>query len=172
VTTEPRTSPPPFVRSVWPPLAIMAFATIMFVWTLRYNDIARQVPLLVASALFFLGVFDLVCRIDRRALDPLRDFWGGDFGNPEMKHHPRVRDEAIQIGWMIASVAGMMLLGILPTVPLFIFFYTKVQGKRPWLESLLVAAIIFIFVYAVFELFLDYRLYRGALFDPRGFQAW
>jgi hypothetical protein len=157
---------------VWPPLAIMAFAAVMFAWTLRYNDIARQVPLLVAGAIFVLGIFDLVCRIERRAFDPLRDFWGGDFRNPEMKHAPRVRDEFVQIGWMIACVTAMMLIGILPTVPLFILLYAMLQGRRPWLESLLVAAVVFVFVYGIFELFLDYRLYRGALFDPRGFQAW
>ena len=172
MTTEPRPAVPPFVRSVYPALAIMAAAAIMFFWSIGYNETAREVPALVSAALFVLGAFDLACRFERSALGPLRDFWGADFRNPEMKHDPRVRDEGIQAAWMIACVAGMVLIGILPTVPLFILLYMTIWGRRRWLESLVVAAVVFAFVYVVFEGLLEYRLYRGLLFDPRGFQAW
>jgi hypothetical protein len=173
VTTEPRPAVPPFVRSVYPPLAIMAVAAAMFFWSLSYdNETAREVPLLVSAGLFVLAVFDLVCRFDAPALGPLRDFWGADFRNPEMKHHPRFADEATQVAWMVACVAGIMLIGILPTVPIFVLLYMTVGGRRRWLEGLIVGAVVLAFVYGIFELLLDYRLYRGALIDPRGFEAW
>lgn len=172
MTTEPGSAVPPFVRSVYPPLVIMAAAAIMFVWSLRYNATARELPLLVSAALFILGAFDLVCRLDKPGLSMLRDFWGADFRRAEMTHNPRVGDEVVKVAWMVGCVAGMMLFGILPTVPIFVLLYMTISGKRRWLESLIAAAVVFAFVYIVFEVLLDYRLYRGALFDPRGFQAW
>ena len=56
----------------------------------------------------------------KRALDPLRDFWGGDFRNPEMKHNPRV--------------AGRNRVGELP-IPdrqhfAFLFQFIRVGQKR------------------------------------------
>jgi len=39
-------------------------------------------------------------------------------------------------------------------------------------EGLVVAAAVFAFVYIVFEVLLDYELYRGALFSGRGFSDW
>ena len=163
---------PGVVRSIYPPLVLIAAAIIMIVWSGRYNETARQVPLLVSWALLILAGFDLVCRFDRRGLRPLRDFWGADFQNREMKHDPAPAAELLQVAWMTACVVGMMLIGILPTLPVFIFFYIAVQGRRPWFESLIVTAVVFSFVYLVFEVLLDYPLYRGALFDERGFQAW
>ena len=173
MTTEPCPAVPPFVRSVYPPLVIMTVAAVMFVWSLSFdNETAREVPLLVSAGLFVLAAFDLACRFDRPALRPLRDFWGADFRNPAMTHHPRFADEAVQIAWMVACVAGIMLIGILPTVPIFVLLYMTVGGRRPWLEGLVVAVVVLAFVFGIFELLLDYRLYRGALIDPRGFQAW
>ncbi len=163
---------PKAVRSIYPPLVLIAIAIIMIVWSQRYNETARQVPLLVSYSLLVLAVIDLVCRFDQPLLRPLRDFWGADFQNREMKHDPSPAAEFSQIFWIIGCVAGMMLIGILPTVPVFIFFYIAINGGRPWLESLFVTAIVFAFVYVVFEGLLDYPLYRGAFFDERGFQGW
>jgi hypothetical protein len=163
---------PRAVRSIYPPLVLIAATIVMIVWSLRYNETASLVPLLVCYALLVLAFFDLVCRFDTPVFRPLRDFWGADFQNREMKHDPQPAAEVSQILWIVGCVAAMMLIGILPTVPIFILFYTIINGRRPWLESLVVTAIVFAFVYVVFEMLLDYRLYRGAFFDERGFQGW
>jgi Tripartite tricarboxylate transporter TctB family len=167
--TDAHRPAPRFVRSIYPPLVVMALAVVLFVWTLRYNATAREVPMLVTIGLFVLGAFDLICRFEQQSIAGLRDFWGADFRSPEMKHDPRFADEFVQVAWMVGCVAGMMLVGILPTVPIYIFLYMTISGKRRWLESLIVSAVIFVFVYGVFEILLNYRLYRGVFFDPRGF---
>ena len=163
---------PRAVRSIFPPLVLIGIAIMMIIWSQRYNETARLVPLLVSYSLLILALIDLVCRFDRPFIGPLRDFWGADFENREMKHDPQPAAEVSQVIWITGCVAGMMLIGILPTVPFFIFFYIVINGGRPWLESLIVTAIVFAFVYIVFEMLLDYQLYRGAFFDERGFAGW
>ena len=136
---------PKAVRSIYPPLVLIAVAFLMIVWSQRYNETARLVPLLVSYSLLILASIDLVCRFDAAIINPLRDFWGADFQNREMKHDPQPAAEVSQVLWMVGCVAGMMLIGILPTVPIFIFFYIIINGRRPWLESLIVTAIVFAF---------------------------
>jgi predicted permease len=66
----------------------------------------------------------------------------------------------------------MMFIGILPSVFVFVLVYMRYQGKQSWRNSVLASIGSLLFVVAVFEILLQYNLYRGALFDPRGFDAW
>jgi len=163
---------PKLVRSIAAPSVLIVASLSLLIWSSIFNQTARQVPMLVAAALLVLSIFDFVCRFDRPALRPLRDFWGADFGNREMRHNPHWTAELGQVLWMIGCVAAMLLIGFLPAVPLFVFLYMLVNGRRPVVESLATAAIVFGFVYVVFEVLLDYQLYRGALFDARGISDW
>ena len=169
---DPPDDVPKAVRSIYPPLVLIAVAFLMIIWSQRYNETARLVPLLVSYSLLILAFFDLLCRFDRPFIRPLRDFWGADFDNREMKHDPRPAAEVNQVVWIVGCVAGMMLIGILPTIPIFILSYIVINGQRTWLESIFATALVFAFVYVVFEMLLDYELYRGVLFDERGFQGW
>lgn len=163
---------PTLVRSIAAPSVLIVASLGLLIWSSTFNQTARQVPMLVAGAMLVLSIFDFVCRFDRPALRPLRDFWGADFGNREMRHNPRWTSEVGQILWMIGCVAAMLAIGFLPAVPLFVFLYMVVNGRRPMIVSLATAAIVFAFVYIVFEVLLDYLLYRGALFDARGVSDW
>jgi hypothetical protein len=165
-------SAPRLVRSIAAPSVLVVASLAVLLWSSTFNETARQVPLLVAGATLALSIFDFVCRFDALALRPLRDFWGADFLNREMRHNPRWTAEVGQILWMIGCVAAMLLIGFLPAVPLFVLLYMVINGRRPMIESLVTAAIVFAFVYVVFEVLLDYELYRGALFDARGFSDW
>lgn len=164
--------PPRSVVSIWPPVVLAAVAGGMALWSLGLGETARQMPLGVALVVLILCVFDLLTRLDAPLSGPLRAFWGADFANREMKHAPAPREELRQIGAVTACVAGMLLIGILPAVPLFVFGYMILFGRRPLVESAAVALGLFGFVYGVFEIALDFTLYRGAFFDSRGFAGW
>lgn len=163
---------PRLVRSVAAPLVLIAVSAGLFIWASTYNDTARQVPMLVAGAMLLLSAIDFACRFEAPVLRPLRDFWGADFINREMRHNPRWTAEVVQALWMAGCVAAMLAIGFLPAVPLFVFSYMVANGKRPVGESVMAAVVVFAFVYIVFELLLDYRLYRGAFFDARGVAGW
>jgi len=169
---ESNDTAPKLVRSVAAPSVLIAASLALLIWSSTFDQTPRQVPMLVAGAMLVLSIFDFICRFDVPALRPLRDFWGADFRNREMRHNPRWTAELGQVLWMIGCVAAMLSIGFLPAVPLFVFLYMVINGRRPMIESLATAAIVFGFVYIVFEVLLDYQLYRGALFDARGFSGW
>jgi len=163
---------PAKVRSIWPPLVLLAAALGYAWWAQDYGQVPRMMPTLVGLATAFLAMLDLLSRLKNRLGAVLRLTLGADFMNPEMGHDPPLGREAAVILAMLGCVLAMLMIGILPTVPLFILLYMRFWGGRPWLASLISSAVVLAFVIAVFELALDYELYRGVLFDPRGFDSW
>ncbi len=101
--------------------------------------------------------------------DYIRFALGAGFQDREMQFSPYWLSELKQMAWLICCVFSVVLIGILPTVLLFIFFYTFIQGRQGFLPSLLVAISLTIVVWLVFENLLDYQLYRGMLFDSDGY---
>lgn len=163
---------PKAVRSVYPPLALAALVAGVVVWSHGLNDTAGEVPLLVGYCLLALLAIDLYTRLELPLSRLLRDFWGADFRNREMQHDPRWTAELAQAVWVVGCTAGMVLVGILPSVPVFVLAFMRLHGRRPWRESSICALATLGFVYLVFEVLLDYPLYRGALFDEHGFANW
>ena len=163
---------PKAVRSIWPPLALIVFSILMIVWSQDYSETARGVPVLVGWGMLALCTFDLLSRLDLPFAQLLKDFWGADFLNREMTHNPPWKSDVTQVLWMFGCVAGMLSVGILPTLPLFVMAYMAFVGGRRWIECIAAGAVVFGFVFVVFEVLLDYELYRGVLFDERGFANW
>ena len=160
------------VRSIWPPLLLLALSVGYTIWAQKYGDVPRLMPTIVGVATAILAVLDLLSRFDTRLGHFLKVTMGADFANREMTHDPSLRAEAAQIGWMVGCILAMLTIGILPTIPLFIAGYMRLSGGRPWVSCALSALIVLVFVTVVFEFLLDYQLYRGVLFDARGFGAW
>ena len=160
------------VRSIWPPLLLLALSVGYAVWAQKYGDVPRLMPTIVGVATAILAVLDLLSRFDTRVGNFLKVAMGADFANREMGHNPGLRDEVVQIGWMVGCILGILTIGILPTIPLFIASYMRLFGGRPWLSCALSALLVLAFVTLTFEVLLDYTLYRGVLFDPKGFGAW
>ncbi len=163
---------PRHVRSVWPPILLFLASSGFVIWAQRYGEVPRFAPTVMGTATALLCLLDLASRFDTRLGRAIRAGLGADFRNLEMSHNPRPRDEAVQVLWMAGCVAAILLIGILPTVPLFIVAYMRLFGRRPWVQALLSGGIVLGFVVVVFEILLDYRLYRGVLFDAAGFSAW
>jgi hypothetical protein len=130
------------------------------------------VPLIVGYATFILCLLDLASRFGGRFAGYLRVFLGADFRQLEMQHSPRLSRELTQAGWMVLCAAGMLFVGILPTVPLYVLLSMRFNGGRPWRAAVTAALAAGSFTYIVFEVLLSYRLYRGVLFDERGFDTW
>jgi hypothetical protein len=55
-------------------------------------------------------------------------------------------------GWFLAFLVGTALIGMLPTVPLIIISFMRVEGREPWRLSLTLAACVTVVIYVVFEL--------------------
>ena len=58
---------------------------------------------------------------------------------------------AIFFGWMLLFMGSMALIGLIPTVPLFVIAFMRFEGPEPWKIVLPQAFFITLFVYVMFD---------------------
>jgi len=151
------------------PVTLFIIVAFFLYWTFDYSETARRLPILIGCGTLLLVVLDFISRLPGKAGSYIRFALGAGFQEREMDFTPEWKAELRQLAWLTACVSSVVLIGILPTVPVFIFFYMFVQGRQGLLHSLLVALILSLTVWLVFEYLLEYRLYRGMLFDDDGY---
>jgi Tripartite tricarboxylate transporter TctA family/Tripartite tricarboxylate transporter TctB family len=54
-------------------------------------------------------------------------------------------------GWMASFAACMALIGLIPTVPIFIISFMRVEGREPWRIAIPMAACVVLLIYVVFD---------------------
>jgi hypothetical protein len=52
---------------------------------------------------------------------------------------------------MVGFLMSMALIGLIPTVPLFVIAFMRVEGREPWRIVLPLAAIMCVFIYVLFD---------------------
>jgi TctA family transporter len=62
-----------------------------------------------------------------------------------------VQRAAIFFGWLIAFMVSMAVIGLIPTVPLFVVAYMRLEGHERWNLVIPLAAGMTIFIYVVFD---------------------
>jgi hypothetical protein len=65
-----------------------------------------------------------------------------------------LRRAAIFFGWLVAFMASMAAVGLIPTALLFIVAYMRLENREPWRLVLPQAIGVSVFVYVVFDRFL------------------
>jgi hypothetical protein len=54
-------------------------------------------------------------------------------------------------GWMVGFLCSMALIGLIPTVPMFIIAYMRIEGREKYRHAILMAAIMVTIIYVVFD---------------------
>lgn len=165
-------TPPRTITSIWPAVVLLALAVGMLVWAQSYSTSSARFPSLVATAMIVLGVFDVWSRTRLPGHRAVVTFWGAGFDRREMRHDPPLAEQLGLIGWVLACFAGMALVGLLASAPIFCAAFVRFRGRRSLTTALVVGGIVFAFQYGVFEWLLDYELYRGLPFTRGGLAAW
>lgn len=147
-----------------PPILLAALATGVIFIAMDYGKTASQLPLLIAATTLVLAILDVVSRLDGTPGRVLRALLGAGFEDRELDFEPRIPKEIIQVLWIVAVVTGITLVGILVAVPLFVFAYTWAHGRWSVYSSVLAGALVLAIVSIIFEVLLDYTLFRGVLF--------
>jgi hypothetical protein len=52
---------------------------------------------------------------------------------------------------MVGFLTSMALIGLIPTVPLFVVLFMRIEGREPWRIVLPLAAIMCVFIYVLFD---------------------
>jgi hypothetical protein len=172
MSTDPESNAPPIITSIWPAVVLLAFATAAFVVAQGYSSTSGRFPSMVAGAMIVLAVCDLWGRTKLPGAGFVETFGGTSFRQREMMHNPTLRNQLECVGWILVAFALMAGVGILAASPIFAAGYVRLRGRRSLIVSLGVGLGVFLFQFAVFELLLDYELYRGLLFTKGGISAW
>jgi hypothetical protein len=54
-------------------------------------------------------------------------------------------------GWLLAFMASMATIGLIPTAPLFVIAYMRLEGNEPWKLVLPQAICLTLFIYVLFD---------------------
>jgi len=156
---------PAGTKSLYVPVPLLVLVSLLIFFTYDYGQTASQLPLLVSTVTLVLIILDFLSRLRGKIGTFIRMSLGAGFHDLEMKHDPEWRSEIVQVIWVAFCVISIVLIGILPTIPIFVFLYMVTQGKQTIVSSMMVSIFSVVVVALVFEVLLEYDLYRGLLFD-------
>lgn len=130
-------------------------ALYMLLTAQEWNFMARVGPTAVASALIVAATISLGYKVlvSKAPSEPAE---GGaihmDVGLDESLTGSVILKRSIGFFvWFLAFLASTALIGLLPTIPLVIVAFMRIEGREPWKLSLIVAACTTAFIYAVFD---------------------
>jgi hypothetical protein len=66
--------------------------------------------------------------------------------------------------WLSLLLVLLYLFGFLISVPVYILAFLRIAAERPWKDSIIISASATLFVYLVFVVLLEYRLFAGIVF--------
>ncbi|MDR5815479.1 MULTISPECIES: tripartite tricarboxylate transporter permease [unclassified Caballeronia] len=118
---------------------------------------ARIGPTVVASILVIAGTLSLAYKVFvipahgvARASSGVHMDVSGDH-DEQLPVRTVLKRAARFFSWFLAFLACMSVIGMLPTVPLMIVAYMRIEGRESWKLSLILAACVTVFLYIVFD---------------------
>jgi hypothetical protein len=127
----------------------LAILTVMFLAAAyTYPSQARTFPVAVAWVMLFLIAIDV-------------------FSRKTAEDRPPAVGQFRAVTWLAAFALALALIGIIYAVPLYIAASLRFRGHRPWITSLLAAAITTGGIWLLFAVVLRLDLYPGYLLAPR-----
>ncbi|MDR5836344.1 tripartite tricarboxylate transporter permease [Caballeronia sp. LZ034LL] len=118
---------------------------------------ARIGPTVVASILVIAGTLSLAYKVFvipahgvARASSGVHMDVSGDH-DEKLPVRTVLKRAARFFSWFLAFLACMSVIGMLPTVPLMIVAYMRIEGRESWKLSLILAACVTVFLYIVFD---------------------
>lgn len=170
------TSRPPIIqinsRGIFTFLALIFVALLLWL-SQGYSLRARQVPETIA-------IFSIFCLLIQLLLDlfPRAGAYYGqlekqgvlDVDEEDLKEaraggETEFRLELISYGWLAFLLAGLVLLGFLVSIPIYILLYLRFQAQLTWPKSTAYAVGTWLFVYLLFVRLFEIRLYAGLLLE-------
>lgn len=119
---------------------------------------ARIGPTVVASILVTSGTISLAYKIFVIPAQSGPAYAGGGVHmDVAGDHDQKLPDRVVLVraarffGWFLAFLVCMGVIGMIPTVPLMIVAFMRVEGREPWRLSLILAACVTVLLYVIFD---------------------
>lgn len=141
-------------------VAVIALLAAMLVEAASWNAAARIVPLVVGGVALACAVLSLAYEVFGRTLaapgapaSPILQRIHMDLVSDTGDATPAqiVARAALFFGWMLGFMAAMAVIGLIPTVPLFVIAYMRLENREPWRLVLPQAVGLTVFIYVVFD---------------------
>ena len=149
--------------NLFPAFLLVLFAT-MLTEAADWNPLARIIPLIVGASAILFCALALANEIFKRGTVKLESLDEKARAQVQEKIHMDIKSNishlpaktlltrgTIFFGWMVGFLASMATIGIIPTVPLFVTLFMRVEGREPWRIVLPMAAFMCVFVYFLFD---------------------
>jgi TctA family transporter len=149
------------------PAFLLALFAAMLTEAVQWNPLAKIIPLIVGSGAMLFCALALANEVFKKTSMKAESLDQIAKAQVQQKIHMDIRSTvshlppgvlitrgAIFFGWMVAFLISMALIGLIPTVPLFIVALMRIEGREPWRIVVPMAAIMCVFVYFLFDQFL------------------
>jgi TctA family transporter len=146
------------------PAALLVLFAAMLSEAVEWNPLARIVPLIVGSGAVLFCSLALANEVFKKTAVKKMGLDEQAKAQVQQKMHMDIKSNighlpvktllwrgGIFYGWMVAFLTSMAVIGIIPTVPLFIVSFMRIEAREPWRIVAPMAAIMCVFVYYLFD---------------------
>ena len=147
------------------PLFLLCLFVAMMLEAVDWSLYAKIVPLIIGSAAILFCTLTLVNEIFKRPVAAApAGLEAKVIASVSQKIHMDIASNVAHLpaktilvrgmvffGWMAAFLASMALIGLIPTIPLFIVAFMRIEGAEPWRIVIPMALIMTLFVYGLFD---------------------
>lgn len=133
------------------PLALIAIFLYMLLEARNWPSAARIVPQIVGSLGLAFAALSLANAALRRDAEPVGSHMDLASDTSHLPTRTVLARAGAFFGWFLAFMASTALIGLLPTVPLFVAAYMRLENREPWRLVLALAGGFTLFIYVVFD---------------------
>jgi TctA family transporter len=146
------------------PAFLLALFAVMMLEAVEWNPLARIIPLIVGTGAIIFCALALTNEVFKRGTIRKESLDEMARAQVQQKIHMDIKSSvshlpvktllirgAIFFGWMIAFLISMALIGLIPTVPVFVIALMRIEGREPWRITVPMAVFMCVFIYVLFD---------------------
>ena len=146
------------------PIFLLALFAAMLTEAVEWNPLAKIVPLIVGSGAILFCSLALANEVFKKTAVKKASLSEQAKEQLQQKMHMDIKSSvghlpvrtlltrgAMFYGWMVGFLLSMALIGIIPTVPLFVIAFMRIEAREKWHIVLPMAAVMCLFIYVLFD---------------------
>jgi TctA family transporter len=146
------------------PVFLLCLFAVMMYQAVGWSLYAKLIPLIIGSAAILFCALALANEVFKRPGDAPAGLEAKVIAGVSQKIHMDIASNVAHLptqtillrgmfffGWMGAFLGSMALIGLIPTIPIFIIAFMRVEGGEPWRIVIPMAAVMTLFVYGLFD---------------------
>jgi len=157
----------PNMARLIPPVIMILVGLGFLIWSYTYDPEARLFPVIIGWTWIILSGLDIVASSHTKIGNLVSAFFTGQMvaSNDDEHTEQSIKKTIISIVWVIAFIGAVYFVGFLPVIPLYVFLFAVMQGKKPIMLGAIAGAATVTFVWLVFAVIFNYPIFKGIFFE-------